>query len=145
MVAALLALSGERTTLPASLLDPAKYIEESGRDAAIIAWLAQDGWAVEDIDGRAKYIAEFLSDHTSLKFSDVGSLNPAVAQPDFVERLLLETRRYVGPTRWQLRSRLDDALEDLLRRRTSSLARVQVWTQLELPAGLHHVIEKQRV
>lgn len=144
MVAALLALSGERTTLPAGLLDPAKYIEERDRDAAIIAWLAQDDWVVEDIDGRAEYIAEFLSDHMRLKFSDVRSLNPTVAQPDFVERLLLETRRYAGPTRWRLRSKLDDALEDLLRRRTSSLARVQVWTQLELPVGLHHVIEKHR-
>ncbi|HEY0375758.1 MAG TPA: hypothetical protein VGC87_02250 [Pyrinomonadaceae bacterium] len=135
-------VNGSQASVLPALLQPERFDEIEFKEAAIVTRLALGSLSPAESEYLAEYIAKLSTEGsyiagTVMRLIESENLSPAV-----FEQFLLYLRKRLPSSEWRAISRVRYVLGKILTSRTSSLEEPQVWTRLDLPSGLYHLIDR---
>jgi hypothetical protein len=134
---AFFALGGSIPRISDGLLKPERFSGGMFKEAAVLIRLAQGDLSLSEPESLADQIAELTSEGLDTAASVLKLLENEFLPHSKYERFLLNLRKRLPSSEWQILNRLRHILVTLLTTRTSRLEDVQVWAKLGLPTELH--------
>jgi hypothetical protein len=137
------AMAGNQSTVASTLLVPEHYNEPKFRGAAVITRLAQGKMEAEDAEHLAQHAVKLAGDEYQVAETALYMIKEnRVLQEPAVDDFLVTLYKQLPASFWEVASEANQLLKVSLKRRTSRLEDINLWSHLGLRPALHNLIKE---